>query len=195
MPSSSALASISAVLREKDDFSSGVNPASSKLFPRIGNNCVLVNYAGLSGHSELGDGVIMSGHSGIHQFTRIGRLAMLSGGVNVTMDVPPFCMAPEPNRIGGINMVGMRRAGIAREEITMVRRAFREALRGNLQHDEMIEILARLGEQSPAVKEMHDFCTSGDRAICPGPLRPPRLIGTWLRSLKKGEAALSVDDE
>jgi len=162
---------------------------------KIGNGCVLVNVGGLSGHAEIEDGVIISGNAGLHQFVRVGRLGFLSGGVLVSMNVPPFCMAPERNRIGGINMVGMRRAGIARDEITMVRRAFREALRGNVPNKEMLEILARLGEQSPAVQEMHDFCLNSERAICPGPLRPPRIIGTWMRSLKKGAAVLDDGDE
>ncbi|MBK7405591.1 MAG: acyl-ACP--UDP-N-acetylglucosamine O-acyltransferase [Phycisphaerales bacterium] len=80
---------------------------------RVGNRVILVNYCGLSGHVEVQDNATLSGHVGVHQFVRIGRLAFLSGGASVGMDVPPFCMANERNRLGGLNLVGMRRTGSA----------------------------------------------------------------------------------
>lgn len=155
---------------------------------KIGNNIIMVNGAGIAGHSEVADNVILSGSVLVHQFVRIGRFAMLSGGVGVSMDVPPFCLVPERNRLGGINLVGMRRGGFARDEITGVRRAFREVLRvPTLTKQEMIDKLSELGMTYPAVNEMAAFVAEPNRrAICPGPGRPPRMFTTFLHFWRRG---------
>lgn len=165
---------------------------------RIGNDVTMVNGAGLAGHAQVGDNVTMSGGAVIHQFTRVGRLAFMSGGTGVSMDVPPFCMVPERQRVAGINLVGMRRMGISREEITRVREAFRIVFRpGDLSKEEMITHLDRLGRNSAAVTEMATFVRESKRAICPGPGRPPRLISSWinLRRRGRGESPLEGLDE
>lgn len=155
---------------------------------RIGSRVTMVSYAGLSGHAEVGDQATLGGGAGIHQFTRVGRLAFLSGGVAVSMEVPPFCLAPERNRLGGVNLVGMRRAGIPRDQITEVRRAFRDVFRASLPRGEMIEILTERGRDCPAVAEMGEFVRSAKRAICPGASRPPRLFTTYLHYARRGKA-------
>lgn len=157
---------------------------------KIGNNVIMVNGAGIAGHSEVADNVILSGAVLIHQFVRVGRYAMLSGGVGVSMDVPPFCLVPERNRLGGVNLVGLRRGGFAREEITAVRRAFRKVLRvPTLTKQEMVAELERLGAESPAVREMAAFVAEPNRrAVCPGPARPPRMFTTFLHMKRRGVA-------
>ncbi len=154
---------------------------------RIGNKVIMVNYTGISGHCEVGDGVTFSGHVGLHQFVRIGRLAFLSGGVAVGMDVPPFCMVNERNRLGGLNLVGMRRGGIARTEITEVRRAFRDCFRRPPPTKEMLQILDARRERSPAVAEIAEFIRASSRGICPGMGRPPRVLTTYLQRRRRGE--------
>lgn len=154
---------------------------------RVGNRVILVNYAALSGHCEVADNATLSGHVGVHQFVRIGRLAFLSGGAGVGMDVPPFCMVNERNRMGGLNHVGMRRNGISREEITEVRRAFRDCFRRPMPADEMQAILDERGARSAAVAEMAEFVRHTKRGICPGMGRPPRVLTTWLQRHRRGE--------
>lgn len=154
---------------------------------RVGNNVIMVNYTGLSGHCEVADNATFSGHVGLHQFVRIGRLAFLSGGVSVGMDVPPFCMANERNRLGGLNLVGMRRNGVSREEITEVRRAFRDCFRRPMPADEMQGLLDERAASSPAIAEMAEFIRNTKRGICPGMGRPPRVLTTWLQRRRRGE--------
>jgi len=156
---------------------------------RVGNRVILVNYAACSGHCEVADNATLSGHVGVHQFVRIGRLAFLSGGAGVGMDVPPFCMVNERNRLGGLNLVGMRRNGISRDEITEVRRAFRDCFRRPVPQAEMQAMLDERSAGSPAVGEMADFIRHTKRGICPGMGRPPRVLTTWLQRRRRGEIA------
>ena len=91
----------------------------------IGNRCILANGALLGGHCSVADNVILSGNCAVHQFIKVGRLALLSGCSVSTKDIPPFMMQQGINNVAGVNVVGMRRAGISSEEINAVRRAFR----------------------------------------------------------------------
>jgi len=149
---------------------------------RIGNNVVFVNGAGIAGHGEIGDNVTLGGNAVIHQFCRIGRLVMMSGDCAVSLDVPPFCMVNERNRIGGLNQVGLRRAGVAREHITELRRAFRDVLRTPMPRKEAIAILRERGATCPPVMELADFFESSKRGICPGMGKPARGARTGSRA-------------
>ncbi len=105
---------------------------------------------------------------------------------------------PERQRIAGINLVGMRRNGISREEITRVREAFRRVFRpGDLSKEAMVAELQGLAAESPAVMEMLRFVQETKRGICPGPGRPPRLLASWLKLRKRGrgESAIEGMDE
>ena len=142
----------------------------------VGNNVIMVNGAGMAGHCKVGDGVIFSGSAIIHQFVRVGRLAMFSGAAAASVDVPPFCVVNERQRMGHINLVGMRRAGMSREDINAVKQAFRRALRPSLPRAEVLAILDELGADSPAVREMAEF-VRGSKRICPGMSRGARAGG------------------
>lgn len=153
----------------------------------IGNDVILVNSAMLAGHAYVADQATIGAGCGIHQFSRVGRLAFLSAGASVSMEVPPFCLVPERQRIGGINRVGMRRAGIPRDHITRVDEAFRTVFRsGAISKAEMVERLNALGADCPPVQELAAFVASSQRAICPGPGRPPRLLASWVKLSRRG---------
>ncbi|MDP1660871.1 MAG: acyl-ACP--UDP-N-acetylglucosamine O-acyltransferase [Phycisphaerales bacterium] len=146
---------------------------------QVGNDVILVNGAVLAGHTQVFDKVTISGNAGIHQFCRIGRFAFISGMSAISTEVPPFCVAHSRNTLAGMNFVGMRRNGIAREDITLARRAYREVFRKNLARPLMIERLAALATEGPGgaaapcapVLEMLDFVKTAKRPICP--YRPP----------------------
>jgi UDP-N-acetylglucosamine acyltransferase len=91
---------------------------------RIGNGCILANGALVGGHCVIDDGVYLSGNCAIHQFVRMGRLSLLSGCSATTKDIPPFIMQQGINCVVGINLVGMRRAGMTHAQINAVRHAF-----------------------------------------------------------------------
>src|SRR5262249_19726901 len=86
---------------------------------------ILANGALLAGHCTVEDGAFLSGNCAIHQYTRIGRLAMISGGATTTKDVPPFFMAQGPNPGGGVHLTRPRPAGLSHPPIDALREAYR----------------------------------------------------------------------
>src|SRR5205823_7225294 len=99
---------------------------------QVGNHCILANGALVGGHCTLADNVYMSGNSAVHQFVRVGRLALLSGLSGSTKDIPPFIILQNINVVVAVNVIGMRRAGIASAAIDAVRQAFRILYRSRL---------------------------------------------------------------
>src|SRR5262249_6352331 len=94
--------------------------------------CILANGALLGGHCTIDDGVYLSGNSAVHQFVRIGRLALLSGASGTSKDIPPFIIQQNINTIVCVNVVGMRRAGNCGTDIDAVRRAYHILFREGL---------------------------------------------------------------
>ncbi|MEM1329512.1 MAG: acyl-ACP--UDP-N-acetylglucosamine O-acyltransferase [Planctomycetota bacterium] len=151
---------------------------------RVGNDVVIVNGSVLGGHATVGDRANISGLVAIHQFVRVGRLAMVSGGTAHSMDIPPFCMAAERNRIVGLNLVGLRRSGVPRDEIAALREAFKAALYKNLSREEQLGVLGEMRDRSPLIAELHEFVATAKRSISAGPMRPPRAAA-WIRGAVK----------
>ncbi len=137
---------------------------------RIGTGVTMVNAAAVGGHGQVGDGAILGGGALIHQFSRVGRQAFLSGGSAISTDVPPFCIASGRNMLAGINLVGLRRGGMPRDQITLVRAAYRAALRAPLTRTEMLDRLQELGRDCPPVAEMARFVAEAKR-VCPSMTR------------------------
>jgi len=138
---------------------------------QLGSNIILANCTGIAGHVHIADRVITSGCVGIHQFVRVGRLAMLSGGAMAPQDIPPFCTAQgERARLVGLNIVGMRRAGMTREEITAVKHAFVTLFRSKKLLKDAIEELEATHPIAP-VQEMLDFCKESKRGITAAKLK------------------------
>lgn len=146
---------------------------------QVGNDATFVYGAGVAGHAVLGNNVTLGGSAVIHQFCRIGRMVMMSGDCGVSLDVPPFCVVNERNRIGGINQVGLRRSGMPREHITELRRAFRDVLRSPMPRKEAVAILRdRAAETNcPPLLEMAEFIAASKRGITPGMGKLPRGMG------------------
>lgn len=156
----------------------------------IGNNVIMINNCVVGGHAEVQDGVNLSAGAMVHQFTRIGRLSFFTGGIGTSMDVPPFCLLTERNRLDSVNLVGMRRSGMPRDQITNVRQAFNAVLRKPTQRGEMIETLRTRWPDCPAVNEMADFIEQAKRPICSSPGRPPRSMASFLHLLRKDKPEL-----
>lgn len=131
----------------------------------VANNCILANGALIAGCCTLGDGAIVSGNSGVHQFCRLGRLALLSGCSVSTKDIPPFVIQQGINCVVGVNVVGMRRAGVGADQINAVRQAFRVLyLEKNILPVALGKVEAQFGHHS-AVAEMLSFIRSSERGI------------------------------
>lgn len=95
----------------------------------VGDRCIFANGAALSGHVLVGNRVVVGGLSGIHQFVRLGDMAMIGAGAMVAQDIPPYCMAQgDRAKLIGLNRVGMERGGISKDEILAVRKTYRTLL-------------------------------------------------------------------
>ncbi len=133
----------------------------------VGDDVVIVNASLLAGHVIVQDRVTMSGSVLVHQHCRVGRQAMCSGGSVLTGDLPPYCLCAGRNMVMGLNMVGMRRSGMSKDEIEAVRLAYKKVLRHNPPLGEMKAQLDELGVDSVAVKQIADFISEAKRPIVP----------------------------
>ncbi|HQU67452.1 MAG TPA: acyl-ACP--UDP-N-acetylglucosamine O-acyltransferase [Albidovulum sp.] len=123
---------------------------------QIGNHVILVNNAALAGHCVLEDEVIIGGLSGVHQFVRIGRGAMIGAVTMVTADVIPHGLVQGPRgALDGLNLVGLKRRGAGRSDIAALRELL-DALGGGT-FRETARASAEKSSDSALVREVLDF--------------------------------------
>jgi UDP-N-acetylglucosamine acyltransferase len=133
----------------------------------VHNHVVLANNALLGGHCEVFDRVFLSGNTSLHQYVRVGRLSLLTGNEGCGKDIIPFVMVENRKHIVGVNVVGLRRSGIASKDIGAVREAFRILYRSGLLVKPGVEKLEKeLGGQ-PLVDEIIQFVKGSRRGIIP----------------------------
>ena len=127
---------------------------------------ILVNHVAIAGHCVLGDDVIVGGLSGVHQFVRIGRGAIIGAVTMVTNDVIPYGLVQAPRgELDGLNLVGLKRRGVERAEITALRAAYQMLAQGE---GTFLDRARRLAEETDSlhVREMTDFILSvSDRSF------------------------------
>ena len=132
----------------------------------VGNGVIVVNAVLLAGHVTLGDGAVLGGVCAIHQYTRIGRFAMLGGASMNGQDVLPFTTTQgDRATLRGLNMLGMRRGGFTREAMSAVKDAYKTLFMSGLTQ---VDALAQLKAGNPGkeVAEWIEFIeTSGKRGI------------------------------
>jgi UDP-N-acetylglucosamine acyltransferase len=134
----------------------------------IGHHVILVNLASLTGYCIIQDQAFISGIVGLHQFTRIGRLAMISALSAVNKDVPPFMLCGgRPAVVQGLNVVGLRRAGIGPAVREEIKRAYRLLYREGLNVPHALEAIQR-DCKSPEALSIVEFITASKRGICAG---------------------------
>ena len=98
---------------------------------QVGDNVILVNNAALAGHCIIEDNVIVGGLSGVHQFVRVGEGAIIGAVTMVTNDVIPYGLVQAPRgELDGLNLVGLKRKGVARADIMALRAAFQTLSQG-----------------------------------------------------------------
>lgn len=126
---------------------------------QVGNNVILANYAGVAGHVVIEDNVIVGALSGIHQFVRVGEGAIIGGVSRVTHDVMPFGMvAASDGTLNGLNLIGLKRRGMTREDIAALREAYRVLAESDAP---LVDTARNLGTQtsSDAVRKLAAFFT------------------------------------
>lgn len=134
---------------------------------RLGNRIIVASGALMGGHVEIADQAFISGNSVVHQHVRVGRLALLRGLTRVSRDVPPYCIAGDTNELSGLNVIGLRRSGLANERIRALRRTYLRLFRGrrNLRLA-MAEI--EEAERTPEIDELLEFIRTSRRGVCAG---------------------------
>lgn len=132
----------------------------------VGNRVIVVNNAALAGHCVISDDVIIGGLSGVHQWVRIGQGAIVGAVTMVTNDVIPFGLVQSPRGgLDGLNLVGLKRKGVARVDITALRAAFQMLAQGEGTFQDRAK---RLGKETDSdyVKQIVEFITgASDRSF------------------------------
>ena len=132
---------------------------------RLGNHVSMNTGAALGGHVEIEDRVIVGGGSVVHQFVRVGEGAMISGGIGMSQDVLPWFMLTGINVVGSVNLIGMRRSGMSRDDIDDVRWVYRILCRQGLSVRSAVERLQeRVGR--PRVDAALAFIEGSSKGIC-----------------------------
>jgi UDP-N-acetylglucosamine acyltransferase len=132
----------------------------------VGNRCVLSNCTALAGHVELGDWVILSGYSAIHQFCKIGAHAFLANNAAVTRDVPPYLLvAGSPAEPKGINSEGLKRRGFDAAQISNIKNAYRLLYRSGLKLAAAEAQLKELSASQPELVPFVNFLANSERSI------------------------------
>ncbi len=133
---------------------------------RIGNATVIASCALVAGYAEVQDQAFISGGVLIHQFSKVGRLALVSGNTRVNLDAPPFFtysgMYVEAK---GLNLIGLRRAGFGAEQISALKRAYRLLYRSGLKLEEALQRIESEVATGEA-RELVAFVRSSRRGIC-----------------------------
>jgi UDP-N-acetylglucosamine acyltransferase len=131
----------------------------------LGDHVILANGVLLGGHVTVGDRAFLSGNCLVHQFVRVGTLALMQGGSAVSKDLPPFTIARGHNGICGLNVVGLRRAGYSAGQRLELKQLYHALFRAG---QGLRSALAAAQEKfsSPAAKVMLDFLTGSKRGVC-----------------------------
>ncbi len=132
----------------------------------VGDDCVIANNAMLAGHVTIGNRVFVGGGSAIHQFIRLGDLCITQGNSAMSRDVPPFCVAAQLNRLVGLNVIGLRRAGFDDPTRADIKRAYDLVYRSNRNLSQALESAASLSWTSPAAAFLEFLGKKAKKGVC-----------------------------
>ena len=126
----------------------------------------MANNAMLAGHVIVEDYAIIGGMTPVHQFSRIGQYAMVGGFSRITHDIPPYTIgAGSPYKLGGLNLIGLKRHGFPLEVRKALARAFKLTYRSGLRLSEALEQIESEVEINPHVKHWIEFCRNSKRGL------------------------------
>ena len=131
----------------------------------VGNHVILANGALLAGHVEVHDRAFVSGNCAVHQFCRVGTLAMMQGGTVISKDLPPFTMAHQTNIVCGLNVVGLRRIGYTTAERAELKLLYKFIFRGGNNIRPAIQEAKGKFTSAPS-KIFLEFVSHSKRSIC-----------------------------
>jgi UDP-N-acetylglucosamine acyltransferase len=131
----------------------------------LGNHLIIANTTLFGGHVVVGDRAVVSGSCLVHQFVRLGTLSMMQGGTAVSQDVPPFTVARGVNNLCGLNIIGLRRAGMPSGERLELKKVYRTLFREGRALGAAVEA-SRAQFKTAAAKTLLDFVASSKRGVC-----------------------------
>ena len=133
---------------------------------QIGNNIVLANNVGITGHVEVADWVILGGYTGVNQFLKIGAHAMVGGMAHITNDIPAYMiLSGNPAKIRGVNVIGLERRGFDKATIAAIREAFKILYKRNLKLREAIEKIREISTGCEALQVLIDSLEASEKGI------------------------------
>jgi len=133
---------------------------------RIGSNTVIASCALVAGYVEVEDQAFISGGVVVHQYSKIGRLAMIGGNTRINSDVPPFFMYAGHDVVAkGLNVVGLKRAGYKASDVAILKKAYQMLYRSGLK---LQDALAKIETEIPTPETLHlvAFIRRSERGIC-----------------------------
>jgi len=133
---------------------------------RLGSGCVLANNSTLAGHVSIEDKAVIGGLVAIHQFVRIGMLAIIGGCSKVVQDIPPFSTCDgHPARVYGLNLIGLRRKGISHDSIKKIDQAFKLIFNSGLSAKHALGKVEAEIENTEEIAYLVKFVKSSERGL------------------------------
>jgi UDP-N-acetylglucosamine acyltransferase len=137
---------------------------------RLGDGVIVINYAGITGHCDIGDRATIGGLTGMVPFTRVGTAAYVGGMAKLNADVPPYMIVDgQPATVRGVNVVGLRRAGIGPAERRALQDAYRLLYRSGLAPKRGLDRVREAVPACPPVRALIDFIATATRHGVCGP--------------------------
>jgi UDP-N-acetylglucosamine acyltransferase len=133
----------------------------------LGDEVILANAATLAGHVTVHNKAVVGGLSAVHQFVHIGESAYIGGMTGVSQDVPPFMLvAGERGWLHGLNVIGLRRQGFTRDEVSLLKRAYQLIWRSGLRReDALLRVRQELDLSNPRLSQLIEFVESSTRGV------------------------------
>ena len=136
---------------------------------KVGNNCVIANLGTLAGHVTIEDKVVIGGLAAVHQFTRVGKMAIIGGCSKVVQDVPPFSTCDgNPARVYGLNLIGITRAGMPKDAQARLRKAFKILFHSGLIFKNGVERVKKSVGSFEEIDYLLNFIKNSERGVCRG---------------------------
>jgi len=134
---------------------------------KLGNHIIMSNVATLAGHIHVEDYAIISGLSGVHQFTRIGAHSFIGGASGVARDVPPYTLANGNHaKLFGLNLIGLQRRNFPEQTIKALKDAYKIIFRSDLLLETALEKAQKEVEDLPEVRHFLAFIKNSERGVC-----------------------------
>ena len=133
----------------------------------VGNGVIMSNAAMIAGHAVIEDRAVIGGMSGVHQFVKIGRNAMVGGASKIVQDVVPYTIVDgHPAKVVGLNSVGMSRAGVTMESRRNIKKAYKLLYRSGLSLAQAISMIEQEVDSCQEVEHFLRFLRNAERGIC-----------------------------